>query len=109
MITETQHLHFEGHQNRKMKIKAIFHGILADWTGVAETEMTLPDEATLADLLFRIRKDYGSKMPSLLQGKDQAAFNQAFWAVRGTDQLNQSDAPLNDGEEIRFFLPLAGG
>ena len=99
----------EDHQNRKMKIKAIFHGILADWVGVAETEMHLPDEANLADLLYEIRKDYGYKMPPLLQGKDQAAFNQAFWAVRGTDQLNKSNTPLNDGEEIRFFLPLAGG
>lgn len=92
-----------------MKIKAIFHGILADWVGVAETEIVLANKATLADLLYQIRKDYGSKMPALLQNKDQGAFNQAFWAVRGTDQLSQSTTPLNDGEEVRFFLPLAGG
>ena len=92
-----------------MKIKAIFHGILADWMGVAETEMTLPDEATLADLLYEIRKDYGSKMPLLLQNKGQAAFNQAFWAVRGSEQLNEYEIKLKDGDEIRFFLPLAGG
>lgn len=92
-----------------MKIKAIFHGILADWTGVAETEMILSDKANLADLLFQIRKDYSSKMPALLQGKDQAAFNQAFWAVRGSEQLNEYEVKLKDGDEIRFFLPLAGG
>jgi len=92
-----------------MKIKAIFHGILADWMGVAETEMTLSDEATLADLLYEIRKDYGSKMPLLLQNKDQATFNQAFWAVRGSEQLNEYEIKLKDGDEIRFFLPLAGG
>jgi len=92
-----------------MKIKTIFHGILADWVGIAEAEMHLPDEATLADLLCQIRKDYGSKMPALLQSKEQEDFNQAFWAVRGTDQLNHSNTPLNDGEEIQFFLPLAGG
>jgi len=92
-----------------MKIKVIFHGILADWTGVAETELTLPDKVTLADLLCEIRKDYGSKMPALLQGKDQAAFNQAFWAVRRSEQLNETETEINDSDEIRFFLPLAGG
>jgi molybdopterin converting factor small subunit len=97
----------EDHQ--RMKIKAIFHGILVDWVGIAETEMTLPDEATLGDLLYQIRKAYGSKMPALIQGKDQAAFNQAFWAVRGSEQLNEYEVKLKDGDEIRFFLPLAGG
>jgi molybdopterin converting factor small subunit len=92
-----------------MKIKVIFHGILADWTGVAETEMHLPDGATLADLLYEIRKDYGSQMPALLQSKDQTAFNQAFWAVRGSEQLNEYEIKLKDGDELRFFLPLAGG
>ena len=92
-----------------MKIKVIFHGILADWVGIAESEMHLPDEATLADLLYEIRKDYGSKMPALFQEKDQKAFNQAFWAVRGSEQLNEYEIKLKDGDEIRFFLPLAGG
>jgi hypothetical protein len=95
--------------HHKMKIKAIFHGILADWVGIGETEMTLPDEATLADLLYKIRKDYNSKMPLQLQNKDHEAFNLAFWAVRGTGSSLESGTRLNDGEEIRFFLPLAGG
>lgn len=92
-----------------MKIKALFHGILADWVGLAEAEFTLPPEATLADLLFEIRKNYGPNMPPQLGMKDQADFDQAFWAVRGTEQLKETGETLNDGEEIRFFLPLAGG
>ena len=92
-----------------MKIKALFHGILADWVGRTEAEFTLPQEATLSDLLLEIRKKYGSQMPPQLGMKDQAEFDQAFWAVRGTDQLQDSDKKLINGEEIRFFLPLAGG
>lgn len=92
-----------------MKIKAFFHGILADWIGLAEVELTLPQESTLSDLLLKIRKNYGSNMPPQLGMKDQADFNQAFWAVRGTEQLKEPDEKLTDGEEIRFFLPLAGG
>lgn len=92
-----------------MKIKALFHGILADWVGLAEAEFTLPREATLSDLLFEIRKIYGSHMPPQLGMKDQTDFNQAFWAVRGTEQLKEPNEKLTDGEKIRFFLPLAGG
>ncbi len=92
-----------------MKIKALFHGILADWIGLGEVEFTLPKEATLADLLFEIRKNYGSNMPPQLGMKEQADFDQAFWMVRGSEQVKESEEKLTDGEEIRFFLPLSGG
>jgi molybdopterin converting factor small subunit len=92
-----------------MKIKALFHGILADWVGQGEAEFTLPREATLADLLLEIRKNYGSNMPPHLAMKDQEDFNQAFWAVRGTEQFKEPNEKLLDGEEVRFFLPLSGG
>ena len=92
-----------------MKIKAFFHGILADWLGLAEAEFSLPPQATLSDLLIEIRKSYGSRLPAQLRMKDQADFNQAFWAVRGREQLKESHEKLMDGEEIRFFLPLSGG
>ena len=96
-------------QNQLMKIKAIFHGILSDWLGRTEAEFTLRPEATLADLLSEIRKKYGSRMPPQLGMKSQADFNQAFWAVRGTEQLKEPHEKLIEGEEIRFFLPLSGG
>jgi len=92
-----------------MKIKALFHGILADWVGLAEVEFILPPEATLSDLLFEIRKNYGSHMPPQLGRKNRSDFDQAFWAVRGTEPVKDSSEKLNNGEEIRFFLPLAGG
>jgi molybdopterin converting factor small subunit len=92
-----------------MKIKALFHGILADWVGQAEAEFTLPQEATLSDLLFEIRKNFGSNMPPQLGMKAQADFDQAFWAVRGIEQLKESGEKLIDGEKIQFFLPLSGG
>jgi molybdopterin converting factor small subunit len=94
---------------RPMKIKALFHGILTDWVGVSEAEILMPEEATLNDLLSRIRKDYGENMPTQLKTKSQEEFHQAFWAVRGSIPVNDPRAKLIDGEELRFFLPLAGG
>ena len=92
-----------------MKIKVLFHGILADWVGLTEAEFTFSHEATLSDLLFEIRKKYGSHMPPQLGMKDQLEFEQALWAVRGTNQVKDALEKLNDGEKIQFFLPLAGG
>jgi molybdopterin converting factor small subunit len=92
-----------------MKVRALFHGILADWLGRTDAEFTLSREATLADLLSEIRKKYGAHMPPQLGMKNQSDFNQAFWAVRGTEQLKEPHEKLIDGEEIRFFLPLSGG
>ncbi|MEW6185088.1 MAG: hypothetical protein AB1585_05030 [Thermodesulfobacteriota bacterium] len=92
-----------------MKIKVHFHGILADWVGNTEAEVLLPPKATLADLLSLIRKDLGKNLPPALKGKDQEEFQKAFWAVRGSVPVSDLGTKLIDGEEIRFFLPLAGG
>ncbi|MDO8956376.1 MAG: hypothetical protein Q7W38_05975 [Deltaproteobacteria bacterium] len=41
--------------------------------------------------------------------KDQKAFNKAIWAMRGKEKLIDPITKLKDGEEIKFFLTLAGG
>jgi molybdopterin converting factor small subunit len=92
-----------------MRIKVHFHGILADWVGIAEAEIELPEKSMLSDLLSLIRKDFGKNLPPALKGKDQEEFQKAFWAVRGSTPISDPATELNDGEEIRFFLPLAGG
>jgi molybdopterin converting factor small subunit len=93
-----------------MTIKVVFQGILIDWTGGAsEAEITLPDGATLADLLLEIRRLYGPQMPAQLREKDQETFVRAFWCLRGSLKLNDPAANLMDGDEILLLLPLAGG
>jgi len=92
-----------------MRIKALFHGILSDWVGVPQAEIFLPDGGDLAGLLSAIRKIYGPNMPTQLWSKNQEAFNRAVWAMRGKEKLNELSTRLNDGEEVQFFLSLAGG
>jgi molybdopterin converting factor small subunit len=92
-----------------MRVKAVFHGILSDWVGIPQAEFILPDGASFDDLLCEIRKVYGPNMPPQLGNKGQADFNRAFWAVRGKERLNELTTKLQDGEDIQFFLSLAGG
>jgi len=63
----------------------------------------------LGDLLSKIREAYRSNMPQQLWNKDQKAFNTAVWAMRGKEKLIDPTTKLKDGEEIKFFLTLAGG
>jgi len=44
-----------------------------------------------------------------LRNKDQETFNRALWAMRGKDRLSELNAGLEDGDEVQFFLSLAGG
>lgn len=48
-------------------------------------------------------------MPPQLRNKDQETFNRALWAMRGKNRLSELNTGLKDGDEIQFFLSLAGG
>ena len=92
-----------------MKVRVQFHGILSDWMGVTRGEVSLPEGGTFGELLVEIKKSFSSTMPPQLQNKDQETFNRALWAMRGKDRLGELSAELKDGDEIQFFLSLAGG
>jgi len=92
-----------------MKIKVQFHGILSDWMGGARAEVQLAEGGTFGELLMEIKKSFSSTMPPQLRNKDQETFNRALWAMRGKDRLSEQNAELKDGDEVQFFLSLAGG
>jgi molybdopterin converting factor small subunit len=92
-----------------MKVKVQFHGILSDWMGGSRAEVSLSEGGTFGDLLLEIKKGFSATMPSQLRNKDQETFNQALWATRGKDRLSELNAELRDGDEVQFFLSLAGG
>ena len=92
-----------------MKIRVQFHGILSDWMGGSQAEVQLAEGGTFGDLLLEIKKGFSATMPPQLRNKDQETFNRALWAMRGKDRLNELNAGLKDGDEIQFFLSLAGG
>jgi molybdopterin converting factor small subunit len=77
--------------------------------GVAQAELILPDGGTFEDLLFEVRKVYGPNMPLQLGNKGRADFQRAFFAMRGKERLSEPTEKLKEGEEIQFFLSLAGG
>jgi molybdopterin converting factor small subunit len=92
-----------------MKVRVQFQGILSDWMGGPRAEVQLPDGGTFGELLMEIKKSFSSTMPPQVRNKDQETFNHALWAMREKERLTELTTPLNEGEEVRFFLSLAGG
>ncbi len=92
-----------------MKVTAVFHGILSDWVGVPRAEVELSHGGTLAELLNEIKIRYGANMPEQLWNEERKTFHKAVWAMRGEEKVADPGASLREGDEIKFFLTLAGG
>jgi len=92
-----------------MRIKVLFHGILAEWVGTQETEFALREGSLFADLSTAIGRRYGRKMPEQLWDQNQNSFVKAVWAMRGDRKILNPDERLKDGEAIKFLLMQAGG
>lgn len=92
-----------------MKIKVLFRGILSEWMGAQQKEIDLPEEGVFFDLCQELRSLYGSKMPDQLWDEKGNNFNPAVWAMRGKERVIDPRARLREGEEIIFFLSMAGG
>ncbi|MCY3680846.1 MAG: molybdopterin converting factor subunit 1 [Gemmatimonadetes bacterium] len=81
-----------------MNIKVLFFASCRDLIGTGESEMTLPDGATVTDLISKLASEqarFTDMAPSLM-----VSVNQAYV---------ERDAELRDGDEIAFIPPVSGG
>ncbi len=92
-----------------MRVTAVFHGILSDWVGVSQEDVDLSQGGTLSDLMDQIGIRHGAKMPEQLWNDEHKMFHKAVWAMRGREKLANPAVMLREGDEIGFFLTLAGG
>ncbi len=81
-----------------MRIEVRFHSYFKDLAGCAESEVTVPKNATLADLHGQVL----TRFPKL------APMRKSTLMAVGVDyQLR--DYVLKDGDEVSFFPPVQGG
>jgi molybdopterin converting factor small subunit len=92
-----------------MKVKALFHGILADWVGAREASFEMPEGATYRDLVAEIGRRYRKNMPQQLWDEEANCLSREIMAVGAKGRIESVDTPLREGEEIKFLLMLAGG
>jgi molybdopterin converting factor subunit 1 len=81
-----------------VRIRVLFFGVLRDLLGNGSDDVSLPEGATLRDLLAR----YETQAPRLRQFAPTLAFaiNQEYAAPAAT---------LRDGDEVAFLPPVSGG
>ena len=92
-----------------MKVTVHFHGILAEWVGTPSAEFELADGAVYADLIREIRHRFGGNMPDQLWDEDKNTFHKKVRAFKDGKALDAADVRLQDGEELTFYLMMAGG
>ncbi len=81
-----------------MRVQARFFAAYRELTGASHTEVDLPEDATVADLIDALR----ARGPSFaaLPPKPAVAVNLEY---------APTDAGLRDGDEVAFIPPVAGG
>ena len=82
----------------KLNIKVLFFASCRDLIGTGEREMTLPDGATVMDLISELASEQArfiDMAPSLM-----VSINQAYV---------ERNAELQDGDEVAFIPPVSGG
>jgi MoaE-MoaD fusion protein len=81
-----------------MQVRVLFFGILRDLAGQADDSLTLPEHATLSDVLSH----YQSRIPSLTKLSSSLALS-----------INQHyaspEATLHPGDEVALLPPVSGG
>ena len=92
-----------------MKVTVHFHGVLADWVGTRSAVFELSDGAVYADLIREIRHRFGVNMPDQLWDDEKNTFHKKVLAFRGGKAPGPADFKLHQGEELTFYLMMAGG
>jgi len=82
---------------------------MADWIGTKQAGFVFPEKACLSDLISEIGRRFRLHMPDQIWDEEKDAFKGLILAVGPKGVPLSSDAPLSDGEEIKFFLMMSGG
>ena len=83
---------------RSMKVRLLFFAVLRDVIGTGERELELGEGTTAGDVWQSLRHSY-TKLAAYTQ-PPLVAINESYAAA---------DAVLEDGDELAFIPPVAGG
>jgi molybdopterin converting factor small subunit len=95
-----------------MQVKVHYISLVKSYTNKSQDEITLSNDASVAQLLDRIAEMYGKQFTSEVYDPDKKEMKQTFVAmVNGVlmDQLKGVNTPLKDGDSIILMSLMTGG
>ena len=92
-----------------MKVKVNFVGTLSKYPGVESVEIELLDGARYGDLLRELGARYGDKFPRKCWDTSKNEFVKPISAIGSKGDIETTDTPLSENEEIYFLIPISGG
>jgi molybdopterin converting factor small subunit len=94
-----------------MKVKVRSLGLIRQVLGAPEFEVDLPEGSTFTGLLTRLVEEKGDQFAPYAQVTEKSAYAPLRIVVNGRDLTpSQSrEQVLADGDDVLFFLPIAGG
>lgn len=92
-----------------MIVSVRFFNILAAYTGIKQTKITLPAGTTLRELAHQLAGDYSEAFRIIIL--PEGILNPHLHFFRNSARVNETelDSPLSDGDEIMLFPAVAGG
>jgi hypothetical protein len=92
-----------------MRILLTAFGGLCEHFGKEAHEVDLPEGATLADLLVRVEKRWGNRLPASLWNDREHRFRGPVVIKVGDRVTRDRTVVLSDGQGIRIYQALVGG
>ncbi|MCG2867068.1 MAG: MoaD family protein [Vulcanisaeta sp.] len=94
-----------------MRVQVKFLASLYDVTKVLKTEIELPDNATVMDLIRTIDKVVSPNFSSVILDDDGRLKDQYVILINGRsiDFLHGLETRLSNGDEVVFLPPAGGG
>ena len=91
-------------------IDLAFPGVIGhEMVGTVSAVFELSDDDVYDHLTGEIRRRFGGNMPDQLWDEEKNTFHKKIRAFRDGKALDATDARLRDGEELTFYLMMAGG
>lgn len=92
-----------------MQIKVRFTGIVRHYTKDTGKSYELPEGARVSDLLIRVGRDYGPRLPEQMWDPQEERFNPLIKATRRGSPIPEENDELKEGDEIYVISRMAGG
>jgi len=92
-----------------MKIRVTAFGQIKRYIENYCGEISLPDDAHLADLLHYIDYHWSKELPEYIWNKNKRQFRGPVVIMVGNKAITDHDTVLCDGQEVKLYKVLVGG